>query len=383
VASTCPNPFSLFGGIGYDSASASVICNDSYRTWRWNGSVWSIVEATSWYLRHIVTHTRRGTAIAFGGPTGPWTDNDLYEWNGTTWVLVPTTNRPPRPFVSYDHFVDYLTCAYDERRDKVVLVGTGLSDLYGNITSPQPVVWEWDEANQWVQRSVTSTPTFSYGVLFFESQRGVITAIIQGGAGQLQMFEWDGANAWHQIIPVAMPPANLGVERFLVQDSTEGITFATCADSLSATGYAYRTVSPATFAVTGAGCTGSLGEPTLCLTHNWTRAWLGGILSVNLTNLPQSAGFVVNGWSATSAGAFALPLSLDPFGMPGCMARVSFEDVRFVSGSNNAATTTMPVPLSNALLGLSFYQQGYAVDPAANAASLVAGNAVRITVGRL
>jgi len=161
------------------------------------------------------------------------------------------------------------------------------------------------------------------------------------------------------------------------------MTFTTCGDSVTLAGYAYRTVSPATFTVTGPGCTGSLGEPTLRLTHNWTRAWLGGTLSVDLTNLPQSSGFVVIGWSASSAGAFALPLSLSQFGMPGCLARVSFDETRFLAGSNQTVTTTLPVPLSNALLGLSFYQQGYAIDPAANAAGLVAGNAVQITVGRL
>ena len=69
--------------------------------------------------------------------------------------------------------------------------------------------------------------------------------------------------------------------------------------------------------------------------------------------------------------------------MPGCSARVSFDMIRAVSGSNNTATTTIPVPLSNALLGLSFYHQGYSIDPAANAAGLVAGNAVRVTIGRL
>jgi hypothetical protein len=322
--------------------------------------------------------------MGFGGPVGPWADNnDLYEWNGTTWVLVPTTNKPPRPFVDNDHFVDYLSCTYDERRGKIVLVGTGVSDVYGQITSPQPVVWEWDETSQWVQRSVGSTPTFSSGFLFFDSQRGVLTALVYATAPPLQMYEWDGVNTWHQIAPLVMTPLNMGVERFLANDPVEGVVFTTCEDANGAVGYAYRTVSPATFSVTGSGCAGSLGEPTLRLTQNWTRAWLGGTLSVDLTNLPQSTGFVVIGWSATSTGAFALPLSLSQFGMPGCLARVSFDETRFLAGSNHVATTTMPVPLSNALLGLSFYQQGYSIDPAANAAGLVAGNAVRITVGRL
>src|SRR5262249_8145878 len=153
----------------------------------------------------------------------------LYEWNGTTWVLVQTTNRPPRPFVSNDLFVDYLTCAYDERRDKVVLVGKGVSDFSGVITSPQPEAWEWDEANQWIQRSVISTPAFHSGVLYFDSQRGVLTALVAGSAPVMQTFEWDGVNSWQQLFPVALPPSNLGGERFLVYDPVEGATFDTFA----------------------------------------------------------------------------------------------------------------------------------------------------------
>src|SRR4029077_13233007 len=94
------------------------------------------------------------------------------------WVLVPATNQPPMPFISNDVVVDYLTCAYDERRDKVVLVGTGQLNLNTyQVASPQSVVWEWDETNQWVQRSVSSTPLFSSGILFFDSQRGVLTEL--------------------------------------------------------------------------------------------------------------------------------------------------------------------------------------------------------------
>jgi hypothetical protein len=104
---------------------------------------------------------------------------------------------------------------------------------------------------------------------------------------------------------------------------------------------------------------------------------------VDLTNLPTSTGFVVVGWSNTSAGPFALPLSLAPYGMPGCFARVATDLLCFVSGSNGTATLTMPVPSDGALVGLPLHQQGLSIDPAANAAGLAVSNSVRVTVGSL
>jgi hypothetical protein len=134
----------------------------------------------------------------------------------------------------------------------------------------------------------------------------------------------------------------------------------------------------------GSGCSGSAGEPSLRLTQNWTRAWLGQILSIDLTNLPAaSTGFVALGCSNTNAGAIPLPHSLTPYGMPGCFARVSTDDIRVVTGNNGTATLTMPVPMSSALIGVVLYQQGFSIDPAANAAGLAASNSVRITIGSL
>jgi hypothetical protein len=108
---------------------------------------------------------------------------------------------------------------------------------------------------------------------------------------------------------------------------------------------------------------------------------MGQSLSVELSNLPTSAAFLVIGWSSSSVGSIPLPYSLTTHGMPGCFARVSTDHVEAILGAAGTITHVMPVPNSAVLNGVQFYQQGYSVDPAANAAGFVASNAVRIGIG--
>ncbi len=317
--------------------------------------------------------------MAFGGPANPWTANDLYEWNGTTWVLVPATNKPPRPGNSSASLV-YVRSVYDARRDKLVLYGSAWFDWnasqYSNL---QPDLWEWDATNGWVTRSVAGTigPDLQ---LHFDSQRGVVTKV-QGIPAQTE--EWDGGGAWIPITPTSSPSPALGARRFGAFDAQEGVLYIGFGDSNTDVAYTYGSVNPGTFGTLAPGCPGALGEPTLALTHNWTRAWMGRALSVDLHNLPQSIGFLVTGWSNQRAGAFLLPVGLATFGMPGCHARVSTDLIVPVAGASNTATFTLPVPQNSALLGATLYQQGFAIDPAANVAGLTASNAVRVTIGRL
>jgi hypothetical protein len=298
-------------------------------------------------------------------------------------MLIPTTNRPPRPYLDPDHFFDYISAAYDARRDKLVLFGTRTVLIGGsNLTNLQPTVWEWDSANGWVNPTVTGAPAFYAAILFFDSQRGVLTALT---GYPRAVSEWDGGSSWRTLTPLNSPPPTMGFGGSIGHDPVRGMSFVTF-HGTTATGspQAYVTVNPARFEALGSGCPGSAGEPTLRLTDNWTRAWLGRTLSVDLANLPSpSTGFVAIGWSNTNAGAISLPLPLAPFGMPGCFARVATDDIRAVAGGNGTATLTMPVPISNALVGVVLYQQGFPLDPLANAAGLAASNSVRITIGRL
>jgi len=312
--------------------------------------------------------------------------NDLYEWSGSAWILVPSTNRPPRVYnIPTSEVTDYGTAAYDARRDKFVLFGGGMADPFGVIANFQMDIWEWDSTVGWTHPTVTGAPP-GYAKMWFDEHRGMMTAVVQQlTAGPAHYIEWDGGSAWRVVTPLSVPPTDRLFGGLPGHDSRRGVTYSNWYrhNPTLVSPVAYVTVNPARFDVYAVGCTGSVGEPTLRLTANWTRAWLGRSLSMELANLPQSAGFLLLGWSNTQAGAISLPFELGSVGMPGCFARVAPDAVHLLAGTNQAATFTLPVPNLSALIGSSFYAQGYAIDPAANLAGLVPGNAVQITVGNL
>jgi hypothetical protein len=199
------------------------------------------------------------------------------------------------------------------------------------------------------------------------------------------VFEWDGGSAWQELVPVSQPPAGYYWASFddgydplrghlsILRHNVNNMWISVAFDNFL----------PATFSSNGAGCPGSLGTTQLALRHPWTRAWLGRSLEVELSNLPQSAGFIALGWSDQQYAGITLPAPLDALGMPGCHARVSLDSVHFVAGSSGRASFALPIPLLTNFIGNRFFQQGYAIDPVTNALGITASNSVRVTIGRL
>ncbi len=330
----------------------------------------------------VVAHSGRRSVLAFGGPS-EWSSNDLYEWTGTTWSLLPTTGRPPRPG-DWNFSRIYLTSAYDARRDKLVVFGTALVDWQNAVFSDfRPDLWEWDSMNGWIQRSVQQGSLQRLSQLHFDSQRGVLT-LITAYPGPLQVLEWDGGASWQPITPLTpLSPWINDLWPTGSYDDARGKFYVGLFGSNTSWANAYGSVNAPDFQPVAQGCAGTLGQPTLRLTHNWTRAWLGRSLSVDLSNLPLSAGIVALGWSDQQHGSTTLPLSLTPHGMPGCFARVAPDSVYFVTGAGNTATLALPVPNNPNLMGLTFYQQGWSFDPAANPTGMTTSNSARLTIGRL
>jgi hypothetical protein len=223
--------------------------------------------------------------------------------------------------------------------------------------------------------------------MHFNAHRGTLVAFTLANPTlpNERVFEWDGGSAWQELMPVSQPPDGYYWASWADgYDSLRGhLSILRVRNSVGGTSTAFDHFNPAAFSSHGAGCPGSLGTPQLALRHPWTRAWLGRSLEVELSNLPQSAGFIVLGWSDQQYGSFPLPLPLDALGMPGCRARVSFDHVLFVAGSSARASLSLPVPLVPSLIGNRFFQQGYAIDPSANALGMTASNSARVSIGRL
>lgn len=136
--------------------------------------------------------------------------------------------------------------------------------------------------------------------------------------------------------------------------------------------------SMAGYGFLGQGCAGSLGTATL---RNASVPRLGGVLTVDVVDLPLSAGIVMVGLSSTFSPFGPLPLDLGLFGAPGCPGRVSPDALTFIAGSNNTARWTFGIPNNAALQCQQFYQQVLVPDPGRNALGAVVSDAAAAVIG--
>ncbi len=137
----------------------------------------------------------------------------------------------------------------------------------------------------------------------------------------------------------------------------------------------------ARFSSFGSACAGTAGAPTLGPLAG-SRSALGSLYQLQLTGLPVNGALVAFGLSdsVTSAG-LPLPLALDALGMSGCTQYVDALALDFVIGAGQQAIWQWPVPSLGALIGVEFFNQAFAYDPAANAFGWTASNAGRSTIG--
>lgn len=138
--------------------------------------------------------------------------------------------------------------------------------------------------------------------------------------------------------------------------------------------------SLASYNAYGTGCAGTLGVPGLAAIGG-SRPQLGGLFQAQLSNLPANVGLVATGFSDQFAGPVPLPLDLSGLGMPGCQLLADPQVVQLVIGQNQIAVWPWALPANVAYLGLRFYQQGFALDAAANPTGLTASNGVAGRIG--
>jgi hypothetical protein len=103
---------------------------------------------------------------------------------------------------------------------------------------------------------------------------------------------------------------------------------------------------------------------------------LGRTLRVTVTELPFGAALFAFGWNRVPGGA-----SLAALGMPGCTAHVVPDAFVPLVGANGSAVFTLPLPFDVRLLGATFHQQAFVLDPNANALGAVLSDAATAVVG--
>ncbi len=140
-------------------------------------------------------------------------------------------------------------------------------------------------------------------------------------------------------------------------------------------GIYYETCSPSSaagFGFMASGCAGTMAAATI---DTVSRPQLGGLFSVNVTNLPLSYADLIIGLSNTTSPFGPLPLGLAPFGLSGCSAYVSPDLIFPVGGAANTANFSVGLPPDPALQCLQFFMQAIVYDPAANTLGFVMSDA--------
>ncbi len=142
----------------------------------------------------------------------------------------------------------------------------------------------------------------------------------------------------------------------------------------------------AQFGSFGAGCSGTNAPaPQLGaeLALN-TVPVLGGTFTLRADDVPVSQpAWLVLGFSNALFGTVALPLALDPFGMPQCTLLVAPDilEPMGTAGTTGRTWKTLSVPGGIEFAGAEFFVQCLALAPGANAAGALWSNGGRGVIG--
>lgn len=145
-----------------------------------------------------------------------------------------------------------------------------------------------------------------------------------------------------------------------------------------------QNASRAIYQVLGGGCPGSNNLVPSWRVRPFEVPLLGTTLVGEFGNAPASTlivGFAGLSTSITSQGQ-PLPVSLAPFGAPGCVVNIDpFVTTVLLGDANGAATWPLVIPYSTVFISVDIFQQGMVLDPAANALGVTLSNFGRGVVG--
>ena len=336
-------------------------------TWIWNGSSWQQRTPTHTPVRRygaaMAFDRTRGVAVMIFGANESSQLGDLWEWNGTDWLQRPFTGGPaPRV---------YAAAAFDPNSSFVLMFGGEFAN--GAVTDE---TWLWDGA-AWQQPLPPVTPYIRFGhsmVADLARRRVVLCGSVFGD--DPFAWEWDGST-WSQLL-IASPSPRSGAAMAFDTVRREVVLFGgipAVSSTVFQDTWLYRTPRPASFTSYGAGCPGSAGTPVLAPAP-YSLPWLGDQFRTQVASLPQTAGgvFFLLGLGQTP------PVSLAPFGLPGCDTWVTLDESVFMPVVAGTATRTLTVPNATALAGLHVFEQAAVIDAAAPGGAALS-NAGEIVLG--
>ena len=372
---TPPNatPPSDHGPVCYDPIRRRTVYYGpvGYETWEHDGTTWTMqspgapFRPADFTLRSMAFHMGRGKVLRLSRDSGSY---NLWEWDGISWQVVPSPNQLPS-----DVF-DGL--CYDLGRNRIV--------VFGAVASPTgylPTTWEWEEGAGWQQPVAggpQTSPSFSFIAYDSARQIQVLFTVVRGSGANYDTIAWERSGGGLWISTNLRTPAFGPINGCIVYDSRRSLVIGLKSD-LSF--WSYGPVNPATYVPHAGGCAGPVFAPLLTLSAPWNVPWLGNTMQIEVRNAPLGLAFLTTGLDDQFAGTSPLPLDLTSLGMTGCSLRIEPLSTRLLTSPSTRVITFLPIPSSQALLGVRFFQQAATPDPAANGIGMTMTNSMAAVVG--
>ena len=293
----------------------------SNETWTYDSTGWKKLSPKTsppGRFNHVMTYdSRRGVCVVFGGQSGTTRYKDTWEFDGNDWKMMTPKVSPPATWATF--------ATYDAYRDRSVMF-SGLAPGYVNTT------WEYNGAT-WEQRKTAKAPTVRSG------------APLAYLAAQRKVFTFGGFH-----------PTPKQIREF----------------------WSLGTDKLAGFATSGTACKGSAGVPAMSST---TQPWLGGAVTIEVSNAPQTAAIAFLGFSNKNFGPIPLPFKLDGLGGTGCFLYTSLDLGVGAPVVKNVAKASFPFPLIPSLAGVKVYHQFLMIDAKANKLGMIFSELGTSTLG--
>jgi hypothetical protein len=403
----------------YDAARGESVLfggsNGSYLgdTWTFGIGGWSqrlVSPSPAPRAHHAMAYDPIRQKVVLLGGTDGTTLSDIWEWDGLAWVqrLASVPGISSGGSATYDPLqggVFYGRSSNNLLWDGATVLTVGVAQPAGNSNSAMVfhagsagILRKQGSSNLrfsvpsgWQQLSNDATFGVSFYAIACDPVRNRV--FLQGGDGYVgngtgngvgRTWQWNGL-LWSQVAPAAPTLSRHAMIFDFARDTF--VMFGGRSGQLSDSTWRWvDTGSPASFAVFGQGCSGSLpATPRLQADTLWNTApVVGGQWFVRLDQCEPSRLVVgVVGLSNQVCNATSLPLSLAVYGMPGCDLLVSTDAVLTLGTADASGVVSWitSIPQHSALVGLEIFQQGAVLSPSANPTGIVWTNGGHAVLG--
>jgi hypothetical protein len=300
----------------------------------------------------------------------PLSNGSFLVWDGnSSWTTLQPLVVPPSVAAS--------DMVHDVGRERLVMPVVG---------SGQATLWEYDIAqNFWYERIGMIPSNFgnrtAYSLCYHPPTQNVVLYGGRNGAGVLMgdIWHYNGQSFYQALVGVM--PARRESAHMVYRAATQEVLMwgGSNGQGLGDTWGYVPGVATVAYQTYGTGCPGAAGQSTINAAFN-SLPYSGQTFLANVTNVPFFAPvFMAVGFSDAQWNGAQLPLSMSPFGMPGCNVRASVDIVMPLTNVLGVAVWSVNIPPG--LGGSVFYNQAITFEPAVNPAGLTLSNAVRATVG--